>query len=72
MLVEAFASVLFRSVGRRSLAEPLKLERPPLDLEWGTINMALNIFFSTMPWAYYETFKNMLKDRPDLLGDLDD
>jgi hypothetical protein len=39
--------------------------------------MALNIFFSTMPLAYYETFKNMLKDRPDLFarddeGDLDD
>jgi len=73
-LVEAFASVLFLSVGRRSLAEPLKPTRPPLDLVLGTINMALSIFFSTMPLAYYETFKNMLRDRPDLFphGDEDD
>jgi len=68
MLVEAFASVLYRSVGRRALAEPLEPERPPLELEWMTINIALNIFFSTMPLAYYETFKNMLKGRPDLFA----
>ncbi len=37
-----------------------------------TINIALNIFFSTMPLAYYETFKNMLKGRPDLFAYDDD
>ena len=66
-LVEAFASVLFRSVGCRSLAEPLKTTAwPPLELVWVWINIAVNTFFSSMPLRYYDTFKNMLRDRPDL------
>jgi hypothetical protein len=66
-LVEAFASVLFRSVGCRSLAEPLKIVAwPPLDLVWMHINIAVSIFFSSMPLGYYDTFKNMLRERSDL------
>ncbi len=65
-LVEAFASVLFRSRGRRSLAEPLKPAFPPLESIWVNINITVSIFYSSMPTAYYETFKRMLLGRPDL------
>jgi hypothetical protein len=69
-LVESFATVLLRSVGCRTLAEPPKtITRPPLELEWGLINIVVSIFFSTMPLGYYDTFKNMLRDRPDLFPD---
>jgi hypothetical protein len=72
-LVEAFASVVFRSIGRRSLAAPLKTTAgQPLELVWGTINIVVSIFFSTMPHAFYDTFKNMLRDRPDLFPPGDD
>ena len=65
-LVEAFASVLFRSRGRRSLAEPLKPAFPPLELIWANINITVVIFYSSIPTAYYETFKKMLLGRPNL------
>lgn len=72
-LVEAFASVLFRSVGCRSLAEPLKIVAwPSLDLVWMHINIAVSIFFSSMPLGYYDTFKNMLRERSDLFPHDDD
>jgi hypothetical protein len=58
-LVEAFASVLFRSRGRRSLAEPFKPAFPPLESILVNINMTVGIFYSSMPTAYYETFKKI-------------
>jgi hypothetical protein len=64
-LVESFASVVLRSVGCRTLAEPPKtIGLPPL--EWMPLNIVVSIFFSTMPFAYYDTFKNMLRDQSDL------
>jgi hypothetical protein len=68
-LVESFASVLLRSFGCRTLAEPPKTigPRSPLELTpWTPLNIVVSIFFSTMPSAYYDTFKNALRDRPDL------
>jgi hypothetical protein len=49
---EAFATVVFRSLGCRSLAEPLKTAGPPpLNLEWTRLATQVDIFFSTMPSA---------------------
>ena len=63
---EPFATIVFRSIGRQSLAEPLKaLEAPPLTLDWTYLTMQVGIFFSTMPLACYETFKNFMKEWPD-------
>ena len=66
-IVEAFATVLLRSVGRISLAEPLRTVdglSPPL--EWMPLVHNVNTFFATMPLEYYEVFKRILKERPDL------
>jgi hypothetical protein len=60
-----FASIVLHSVGRQSLAEPLKNLGPvPLELGWVPVSSQVMIFFSTMPSAYYETFKNILKEWP--------
>jgi len=63
---EPFATVMSRSVGRRSLAEPLKtvglLEFPA---ECPPLATNLSAFMSTVPPAYYETFKNFLKESSD-------
>jgi hypothetical protein len=57
-----FASVVLHSVGRKSLAEPMKNLGPvPLVAEWGPLSLKTMTFFSTMPSAFYETFKNFLK-----------
>ena len=60
---EPFATIMSRSVGRRSLAEPLKtvslLEFPA---ECPPLATNLRNFISTTPPAYYETFKNFLKE----------
>jgi hypothetical protein len=67
-IVEAFATVLLRSVGRMSLAEPLRTADellPPL--ERMPIVLNVNTFFATMPLRYYKAFKGLLKERPDLL-----
>lgn len=65
-LCNAFASVVLRSAGRRSLAEPLKtigvLQEPP---EWIPLAAQVMIFYSTMPSGFYETYKNMLRAWPD-------
>ena len=66
-IVEAFATVLLRSVGRMSLAEPLRTVDellPPL--EWMPLVLNVNTFFATMPLGYYKAFKGLLKERPDL------
>jgi hypothetical protein len=65
-ICDAFASVVLRSAGRRSLAEPLKtigpLQEPP---EWIPLVAKVMIFFSTMPPGFYESYKNMLRGWPD-------
>jgi hypothetical protein len=65
---EAFATVVFRSVGRKSLAEPLAPVSPPQHLitpEWTPISLHVGIFFQTIPQGYYDTFKNMLREASD-------
>lgn len=65
-LVDPFASVVLRSVGCRSLAEPRKVidgPLPPLELMPITLNATL--FYSTIPSAFYDTFKNMLREWSD-------
>jgi hypothetical protein len=61
-LFEAFASVVFRSIGCKSLAEPLKPNGPKYMLapEWTPICLYVAIFFKTMPQGYYDTFKNIV------------
>ena len=60
-----FASIVLHSVGRQSLAEPLKNLGPvPLVSEWVPLSIKVKIFFSTIPSGYYETFKNILKEWP--------
>jgi hypothetical protein len=65
-LVEAFASIVFRSIGCKSLAEPLQPSGPQYMLapEFTPISLHVAIFFKTMPQAYYDTFKNMLREAP--------
>lgn len=72
-LVEAFASVLLRSVGCRTLADPPKTITgllPPS--EWVPINMVVSVFFSTIPVGIYDTFKNMLREWSDFFPHDDD
>jgi hypothetical protein len=58
---EPFATTVLRSVGCRSLAEPLKTVSEPLPPpEWTPLTVNVSIFFSTMPSAFYETFKRFL------------
>jgi hypothetical protein len=65
-LEEPFATTVFRSVGCRSLADPLnRILAPPLDLEWTYLNINVSTFFSTMPLGFYETFKRFLRAWPD-------
>jgi hypothetical protein len=60
-----FASIVLHSVGRQSLAEPMKDLGPvPLVLEWAPLSIQVTIFFSTVPSAYYETYKNLLREWP--------
>jgi len=61
-LSEAFASVVFRSLGCKSLAEPLKPSGPQYMLapEWTPISLHVGIFFKTIPQGYYDTFKNIM------------
>ena len=61
-----FASVVLHSVGRQSLADPMKdLGPAPLAAEWSPLSLNVTLFFSTMPLAFYETFKNFLKALDD-------
>jgi hypothetical protein len=47
---EPFATVLFQSIGRQSLAEPLKtVEALPLTLDWTHLTAQVGIFYSTIP-----------------------
>lgn len=64
-LFEPFAKVVLRSIGQRSLAEPLKAIGILLPLEWTPLSINVSIFFSTMPLAFYEMFKNILRQWPD-------
>ena len=60
-----FASIVLHSVERQSLAQPMKDLGPvPLVLEWAPLSIQVTIFFSTMPSAYYETYKNLLREWP--------
>jgi hypothetical protein len=61
---EPFATAMLRSVGCRSLAEPLKTV-DPLSLWTTALDLKVSIFFSTMPSAFYETFKNFLREWSD-------
>jgi hypothetical protein len=60
---EPFATIVLRSIGRRSLAEPLRAIKslPP----WTPLALNVSIFFSTAPQAFYETFQNLLKEWSD-------
>jgi hypothetical protein len=61
-----FASILLHSIGRQSLADPLKdLGPAPLIAEWSPLSLKVKLFFSTMSSAYYKTFKNFLKALED-------
>ena len=62
-----FASVVIGSVGRQSLAEPVKnLSLLPLQpQEWTPLSLNVLRFFSTMPLAFYETLKSFLKALDD-------
>jgi hypothetical protein len=62
---EPFATTVLRSVGCRSLAEPLKTVEPLPPPEWTPLTLNVGIFFSTMPSAFYETFKNFLRGWSD-------
>jgi hypothetical protein len=62
---EAFASVVLRSVGCQSLAEPQRTIGPLPPPEWMPLSLNVSIFFSTMPQAFYETFKNFLREWSD-------
>jgi len=65
---ESFAIVLAQSLGRQSLAEPRK-RVDPLSVspaKWVPVNLQLNAFFTAMPKAYYESFKNCLNEWPTI------
>ena len=64
-MFECFASVLLDSIGRRSLAEPLRRIGPLPPPEWTPLSAYVAIFCSTMPKGFYETFKRMLIAWPD-------
>jgi hypothetical protein len=62
---ESFATILAQSLGRRSLAEPLKtVDRLSFPANWVPLNLQLTAFFSAMPKACYETFKNFMREWP--------
>lgn len=66
-LPESFASIILLSATRRSL-EDLPRTVNPTDYiapEWLALVLNVTIFYSTMPHAYYQTFKNMLREWPD-------
>jgi hypothetical protein len=61
---EAFASVVLRSIGCKSFESPERsIQLPPP--EWTPLSAYVTTFFATMPEAYYETFKNMLRAWPN-------
>jgi hypothetical protein len=63
---EPFATIVRLSVGRRSLADPLKTVGPlKSPAECPPLTANLSAFMSTTPPAYYETFKCFLKERSD-------
>jgi hypothetical protein len=65
-----FASIVLHSIGRQSLAEPMKNLGPvTLEPEWSPLSLKTMLFFSTMPSAFYETFKNFLQEWPFLEDD---
>jgi len=63
-LVEAFSSIVLRSVGCRSLADSPKTVGPMPPPELTPINLSVIAFYTTMPLGAYETFKNMLEVSP--------
>jgi len=55
---EPFATIVYRSLGRQSLAEPLKSVDPlSFSQEWTVLSAQVAAFFSTMPLGCYESFK---------------
>lgn len=69
---EPFAAVVLRSIGCRSLTEPLKPLRPLHQLDgWPPLALQVGTFFATMPKVYYDTFKQFLDAWPErfLKGD---
>jgi hypothetical protein len=64
--VEPFATIVLQCVGCQSLTEPLKAAPPfPPLMEWTQLTVNVSIFYTTMPDAFYEVFKNILRERPD-------
>ena len=64
-LSDAFATVILRSVGLKSLQnEPSTLGVAPL--EFTPIGFVVNTFYSNIPSAIYDTFKNILREYSDL------
>ena len=61
---EPFATIVLRSVGCRSLAEPLRTVALPPP-EFTPLTDQVSIFFSTVPSALYETFKRFLMEWSD-------
>jgi hypothetical protein len=68
---EPFATTVLRSAGCRSLTEPLSALSP---VAWTPpfITIRVGIFYSTMPSAFYETFKNFLREWPGRFPSDDD
>ena len=64
-LVEAFASVVLRSVGCQSLAQPRRAVGFPPPPEFIPISVVVNVFFASIPSAYYDTYKNTLREWSD-------
>jgi hypothetical protein len=62
---EPFATIVLQSVGRQSLAEPLKRVGPFPCPEWIPLSAQVGIFFSAMPLTYYEMSKNIFKELTD-------
>ena len=62
---EPFATIVLKSAGRQSLADPLKDTGPFPPPEWIPLSLNVATFFATMPPKYYETFKNMLEEWSD-------
>ena len=62
---EPFATMVLRSVGCQSFAEPLKTIGLLGPSEWTPLSMYVGIFYSTMVTGFYETFKNCLRQWSD-------
>ena len=71
-MIEPFASVVLRSIGKSSLASPPNMIGPLPPLEFTPITFVVSTFFSTIPSGLYDTFKNILREWPDKFPHDDD